>query len=58
MVPNLTARRMAYPHITPKEGSHMDVARRLKFGLVALGAVLVSAFTAAPALADTQPDPT
>ncbi len=36
----------------------MDVARRLKFGLVALGAVLVSAFTAAPALADTQPDPT
>ena len=35
----------------------MDVARRLKFGLAALGALLVSAFTAVPALADTPPDP-
>ena len=36
----------------------MDVARRLKVGLAALVALMGSAFFAAPALADTQPDPT
>ena len=36
----------------------MDVARRLKFALVGLGMLLVAAFSATPALADTQPDPT
>jgi hypothetical protein len=35
----------------------MDVARRLRFGLAALVALAASAFFAAPALADTQPDP-
>src|SRR5919109_3273218 len=35
----------------------MAVARRLKFGLAALLALVASAFFAAPALADTQPDP-
>jgi hypothetical protein len=35
----------------------MDVARRLRFGLAALIALAASAFFAAPALADTQPDP-
>src|SRR5689334_21435895 len=36
----------------------MDVARRLKVGLAALVALMGCAFFAAPALADTQPDPT
>ena len=36
----------------------MDIARRPKIGLVAVVALLGSAFLAAPALADTQPDPT
>ncbi len=36
----------------------MDVARRLKFGLAAMVALMGTAFFAAPALADTQPDPT
>src|SRR5215471_17320168 len=35
----------------------MDVGRRLRFGLAALVALAASAFFAAPALADTQPDP-
>src|SRR5215813_4966971 len=35
----------------------MDVGRRLRFGLAALVALCASAFFAAPALADTQPDP-
>src|SRR5213080_2394568 len=35
----------------------MAVGRRLKFGLAALVALAASAFFAAPALADTQPDP-
>src|SRR5919108_6096276 len=35
----------------------MVVARRLKFGLAALVALAASTFFAAPALADTQPDP-
>lgn len=36
----------------------MDVARRLKVGVAALVALMGCAFFAAPALADTQPDPT
>jgi len=36
----------------------MDVARRLKLGLVACLALAGTAFTAAPALAETPPDPT
>src|SRR6266516_3283191 len=35
----------------------MDVGRRLRFGVAALVALAASAFFAAPALADTQPDP-
>lgn len=37
----------------------MDVARRLKVGLAAIGALMaVAAFMATPAFADSQPDPT